>query len=615
MEGLERARGAFSEAARDLIGAEGMPVGNLGEVEMRADCGVRFELFRLATHYWEGRWILAMEACLRDSRWKPGAKGRKFVEPRWRRWMMLTPCMVSTFASLPGQMTVSRFVERDRFETEYLFNFIDLLIVDEAGQVQPETAGGVLSLARRALVIGDTLQIEPISSLPKSVDIGNLLESGVVTAAAEEDLEKVDDLGVCCAGGSAMLVAQSACRYHPEPELNRGLWLFEHRRCFDEIIRYCNLLCYKGKLEAKRGSAFGRDGQGPVVGPLGYVHVDGFCTSAGGSRRNVQEAEAIAQWLSAQRGLLEERYSVRLEEIVGVVTPFGAQVRAIRDACRKKGIVVDVSGKSAGSRGGPKLDPMTVGTVHALQGADRKVVVFSGTYSKHADGAFIDMSPSMLNVAVSRAKDAFVVFGDMDLLAGAGSGTPRRLLGDFLFAERANELDFALEFDDLQREDLVASGEVPRMLRDAAEHDAFLKSVLSEGGFRKISIVSPWIVVDTVEKSGVAAALRQACGGNVSVEVYVDPELSAGSADGGVSNLERARAMFEEMGVGLKEVSRLHSKIVMGDEQLLCVGSFNWLSAQRSGKYARHETSVVYRGSQLADEIGVVCGSLLERAA
>ena len=67
------------------------------------------------------------------------------------------------------------------------------------------------------------------------------------------------------------------------------------------------------------------------------------------------------------------------------------------------------------------------------------------------------------------------------------------------------------------------------------------------------------------------------------------------------------------MGVGLNEVRRIHSKIVMGDEALLCVGSFNWLSARRSGEYARHETSVVYKGSHLADEIGVIIASLAGR--
>lgn len=41
------------------------------------------------------------------------------------------------------------------YRTEYLFNHIDLLIVDEAGQVLPEVAGPSFALAKRALVIAD----------------------------------------------------------------------------------------------------------------------------------------------------------------------------------------------------------------------------------------------------------------------------------------------------------------------------------------------------------------------------------------------------------------------------------------------------------------------------
>ena len=53
----------------------------------------------------------------------------------------------------------------------------------------------------------------------------------------------------------------------------------------------------------------------------------------------------------------------------------------------------------------------------------------------------------------------------------------------------------------------------------------------------------------------------------------------------------------------------------VSDETLLSVGSFNWLSADRAGLYARHETSLVYRGTHLSNEIEVIAGSLRQRAA
>ena len=218
------------------------------------------------------------------------------------------------------------------------------------------------------------------------------------------------------------------------------MFLYEHRRCFDEIIGYCNALCYRGKLIPRRkpktqAPANEQDG----LPAIGYLHIGGICQkSGGGSRRNVHEAETIAAWLAERRATLETAYGQPLHRIVGVVTPFGGQVRAISNACRSVGIKVGNG------------DGMTVGTVHSLQGAERPVVIFSPTYTKHADGGFIDRSASMLNVAVSRAKNTFLVFGDMDSFESAPTATPRGLLATYLFRHSTN----ALRFEHRIRQDL-----------------------------------------------------------------------------------------------------------------------------------------------------------------
>ncbi len=266
--------------ARELLGG----ADDATELERQADLDVRFSLFLLATHYWEGRWLLAMEA--------KGKNGKATVIPRWHRRMMLTPCAVATFASLPGKMTYTR---RDggKWATEYLFSFIDLLIVDEAGQVLPEVSGASFSLAKRALVIGDTQQIEPISSIPRPVDVSNLRHSGLLSS--EAGIETLVDRGISSTNGSAMRLAQQACRVSPYPDLEKGLYLFEHRRCYDEIISFSNALCYKGKLRPLRGKAPADAG----LPALGYLHIDGRALTSGSSRSNPLEAQTIAAWLDA----------------------------------------------------------------------------------------------------------------------------------------------------------------------------------------------------------------------------------------------------------------------------------------------------------------------------
>jgi hypothetical protein len=77
---------------------------------------------------------------------------------------------------LPHHMLIREHVSGKKYDNGYLYNFADLLIVDEAGQVLPEVAAASFALAKKALVIGDTEQIAPIwNSLP-CIDIGNMVE-------------------------------------------------------------------------------------------------------------------------------------------------------------------------------------------------------------------------------------------------------------------------------------------------------------------------------------------------------------------------------------------------------------------------------------------------------
>lgn len=214
----------------------------------------------------------------------------------------------------------------------------------------------------------------------------------------------------------------------------------------------------------------------------------------------------------------------------------------------------------------------------------------------------------MLNVTVSRAKDSCLVFGDMDVLAAAQTGSPRSVLADFLFASEANALEFAAE----PRTDLEQGSSQLQMLRDAAGHDAFLLDALSAGG-RRYTIVSPWVIAGTMERVGLTAAFEAAIRRGAEIDVFADPLLNLGPAPDGLTQMEAVEKVFAKIGVRLHKLPKLHSKIVAIDDDLLCIGSYNWLSADRKGQYARHETSFVYRGQHLQDEIRTIIDSLKRR--
>lgn len=574
---------------------------SFSQADELADTQIRFPAFLLTTHYWEGRWLMDM-AKIDDLQKEKGKKGAKGVAARWQRRMKLTPCVVMTCYMLPGNMQISEHKGQRKFEKSYLYDFADLLIVDEAGQVLPEVAAASFSLAKKALVIGDTEQIPPIWSIAPAIDIGNMLAEKILSGSTQEEITEkytaIAELGKSAASGSVMKIAQCASRYQYDPELARGMYLYEHRRCFDNIIGYCNALCYHGKLLPKRGGE-----ESNLMPAMGYLHIDGKGELASsGSRYNLLEAETIAAWLTDNQQDIEAHYGKSLHEVVGIVTPFSAQVSTIKQTLGKQGISTGANETS-----------LTVGTVHSLQGAERAIVIFSPAYSKHEDGGFIDSDNSMLNVAVSRAKDSFLVFGDMDLFEIQPASSPRGLLAKYLFESEKN----ALTFDYKERKDLKTSETKIYTLHGVEQHDNFLNQTFENTG-KHITIVSPWLTWQKLEQTGFLDSMIAACSRGINVTIVTDRSYNTEHNDfekrkEKQQNLKAALEKLNALGIATKLVNRVHSKIVIGDDGLLCVGSFNWFSATREVRYERYDTSMVYCGDNLKGEIEAIYNSLERR--
>ncbi len=583
------------------LGYEGDEELSFSQADELADTQIRFPAFLLTTHYWEGRWLMDMARIddLQEEKKKKGAKG---VTARWQRRMKLTPCVVMTCYMLPGNMQISEHKGQRKFEKSYLYDFADLLIVDEAGQVLPEVAAASFALAKKALVIGDTEQLPPIWSIAPAIDVGNMLAEKILSGSTQEEITEkytaIADLGKSAASGSVMKIAQFASRYQYDPELARGMYLYEHRRCYDNIIGYCNTLCYHGKLLPKRGRE-----ESNLMPAMGYLHIDGKGEQASsGSRYNLLEAETIAAWLAENQQNIEAHYGKSLHEVVGIVTPFSAQVSTIKQALGKQGISTGANEKS-----------LTVGTVHSLQGAERAIVIFSPVYSKHEDGGFIDSDNSMLNVAVSRAKDSFLVFGDMDLFEVQPASSPRGLLAKYLFESEKN----ALSFDYKERKDLKTSETKIYTLHGVEQHDNFLNQTF-ENTSKHITIVSPWLTWQRLEQTGFLDSMIAACSRGINVTIVTDRSYNTEHKDfekrkEKQQNLKAALEKLNALGIATKLVKRVHSKIVIGDDGLLCVGSFNWFSATREARYERYDTSMVYCGDNLKGEIEAIYNSLERR--
>lgn len=547
---------------------------SMESVQQALDTGPRYKAFKLATHYWEARYLLQLQEHFHSRDTMQDSKSPTRLLAQYRRLAKLHPCSVATLFTLPD-----RFIAYpSQTESVALCNEIDLLIVDEAGQVTPEIGAPSFALAKQALVVGDVDQIEPIWAIPGHIDAANILHSELV--AGGEALQVLRESGIAASSGSLMRTAQRATPYAKYPERGRGLFLSEHRRCWPEIIRMCNVLVYGGRLQPCRDDM----GERKIVPSVGYVHIPGNDRSRGGSRDNPVEASAIARWLALRREEIEAAYSGEtIGRLVAVVTPFAAQSRRVKSA------LDEALGEAHG---------ITVGTVHALQGAERRVVIFSPTYGLGTDPGrtFIDRNRSMLNVAISRAQDAFLVFGNMHLFQPAGQH-PCAVIGRMLFGDGANEISGVDPVLLVPGQDMGPG----RLIASLEDHRSVLRDAL-ETAQRHVVIVSPFLTEAAIASDGVEAEIQATARRGVQVRIVSDPQLNKDPAA-----FERCVRRLEDVGAQVRQAATqgVHSKLLLVDRSWLVIGSFNWLSAVRQpgSRWARYESSLRYDGNEAFEMI------------
>lgn len=380
------------EARTALIAAyppfrdEGLPL--LQDIDGVIDTTLRLDAFLLASHYWEARF-------LRDAP-KSGWRSQKNREQAFRMVAMLTPCFVSTFDKLGTSFNIMK-----GDQTEPLWEFADALIVDEAGQASPDKGMFAFAFAKKAIVVGDELQLPPVNSSDSVTILSSIAQaSGVLNdefAAARGHL--AGKVGIQPRAGSIMRAVSSAAYYDASQDA-RGMWLRDHFRCDERIIAFCNAVWYTGDTSLIPRTA--KPEKTPPLPHFGHVHVKGKTAN----KSNTDEALAIVRWIDAFGAVLEDHYKLPLHDTVAVLTPFRNQ-RAVLRNLRDKRFRWNQRYKAP--------EEITMGTVHALQGAERPVILFSTVYDEPKPKFFFDREHTMLNVAVSRAKDSFIVFGDRSI--------------------------------------------------------------------------------------------------------------------------------------------------------------------------------------------------------
>lgn len=389
-------------------------------IDKLLDMSIRYECFWLAVHYYEACWIELLDQTKNDTNSDDGENEENALRTRIEEMANVCPCFVSTFFKSPDWFCQ---------DNNYLTDLIDMLIVDEAGQACVENGLATFGLAKKAIVVGDELQIPPVYSISDKASKKYWEES------TGQDSKGVFFKTLNCGNSCIMKVA----KYHSsfdgfagEREC-QGLFLDEHRRCYDEIIEYSNKLLYKGLTPCKGSgekekslprmpimahfAVISTEGNEPVKSVKGIdadtVEISqwkednnikklNFTYKNSKSRFNLKEVDAICHWIERNRDCLYNKYNssgnddneeIPIGKIISIITPFKLQAEFLKAAL------------------GDEFKD-SIGTVHTFQGAESPIVIYSTVYGSDEDFSFINgkVGENLMNVAVSRAKEHFFLF-------------------------------------------------------------------------------------------------------------------------------------------------------------------------------------------------------------
>lgn len=262
---------------------------------------------------------------------------------------------------------------------------IDQTIIDEAGQITPHQPFPLLVRSRRAMFLGDPWQLEPI--VPLSDSDKDLYRAKAFFA------RQLTDADYDCYSPTALSAYHRAAGGSGRVgDLGNGIILKYHYRSVPEIARFISQLCYP-EMIIKTLPSPSRVGANLIACHVEGQHID-----------HVNQAEIeVVQVLIKE--LLEAGYSLNSNDnshTIGVISPYRRQADALTSSLRS---------------GWSDFPTNNMGTVHTFQGGQKSVIILSTRQCHSKDSLwFINRRPNLLNVAVSRARELFILVGNLERL-------------------------------------------------------------------------------------------------------------------------------------------------------------------------------------------------------
>lgn len=273
-----------------------------------------------------------------------------------------------------------------------------MLIIDESGQAVPQSALGAIYRTKRAVVVGDPLQVEPVVTIPKV-----LIDILGDNTGVEKCYWAIEN--------SAQTFADNINAFNGMIGNRQvGCPLVVHRRCIDPMFSISNLISYDNRMfnKTNKKEEYLKPENPFLIKKSGWIHVEG---DENGNRDHFVKNQAVKVG-----ELLEEAVHIysdlfETDDKIFIITPFRTVAESMREF-----IVSYFSKKGYEKKVLSKWTQNCVGTVHTFQGKDANEVLFVLGCSNKSEGAmnWVVKKANILNVACTRAKYRIAFIGNIN---------------------------------------------------------------------------------------------------------------------------------------------------------------------------------------------------------
>jgi len=282
-----------------------------------------------------------------------------------------------------------------------LFHLIpfDVAIMDEASQLLEPSVVGLLTRFKKTILIGDHMQLPAVSIQSERM------------SRIKPGQDWCDRIGIT---DMSMSYFERLYRLYQSRGWHHLIGILsEQGRMHTDIMRFANEYVYNGILQAVdphlQGASFSElfPQETSLLFKQRLIYIPSTCRLEETYLKTNQQEAAIT--ISLVLLWLEKIKASKLNWSIGVITPFRAQIAAITYLAHLQNV---------------DLSHVTIDTVERYQGGARDIIIMSSAVNSHQALSRItsensDRLDRKLNVAVTRARQQFVLIGSTEILSSS----------------------------------------------------------------------------------------------------------------------------------------------------------------------------------------------------